>query len=379
MNILIKLRNDIIGFLYRNVLRKVLFKIKPEEAHSRILGLGKILGSNAFSRKAVSLCFNFSDPRLKQNICGITFENPVGLAAGFDKDAEIIKIMPSVGFGFTEVGSITHEAYEGNPKPWLWRLPNSRGLVINYGLKNKGAQVIAERLISDSGRISNIPLGISIAKTNSPKTAGVEEGISDYIGGIRSFLEIGDYLTINISCPNAYGGQPFTDSRVLNQLLREVGRLNIQKPIFLKMPPDISFELIDGIIELANQYRISGFICSNLTKKRDNPKIILEEIRRIPLSIGSISGKPVEEMANNLIAHVYQKTRGEKIIIGCGGIFSAQDAYKKIKIGASLVQLITGMVFEGPQLISQINLGLSQLLKRDGFKNISQAIGADFK
>jgi len=208
---------------------------------------------------------------------------------------------------------------------------------------------------------------------------GIEKEINDYLKGIQVFLNIGDYLAINISCPNAHGGQPFTDPDRLNLLFQEIDKLNIKKPIFLKMPPDLSFEMVDKIIELAEQYHISGFICSNITKNRNNPKIIPEEINQVPAGIGGISGKPSEEMTNNLIAYVYKKTRGEKIIIGCGGIFSAEDAYKKIRMGASLLQLITGMIFEGPQLISEINLGLCQMLKKDGFKNISQAIGADFK
>lgn len=372
----IKLKNSIIGFLYRNILRKLFFKIDAEKAHNHVVRLGKILGSNILLRKAVSLCLNFSNPLLKQNICNITFKNPIGLAAGFDKNAKLIKIIPSVGFGFTEVGSITAEPCPGNPKPRLWRLIKSKGLVVNYGLNNEGSQVIAKKLAKQP---NNIPLGINIAKTNSPKTAGIKEGINDYLKGIRSFLNIGDYLAINISCPNAYGGQPFTDSHSLNLLLAEIDKLNIKKPIFLKMPLDLPLESIDKIIESADHYHVSGFICANLTRNRNNPKIIPEEIKRIPKNIGSISGKPIEEMTNDLIAYIYQKTKSEKIIIGCGGIFNAEDAYKKIKLGASLLQLITGMIFEGPQLLSEINLNLCRLLKKDGFKNISQAVGADFK
>ncbi len=378
-NIFIKVRNSIIGFFYRNIFKKIFFKIDPEITHDRAVQMGKILGSNIFLKKAVSFCLSFSDPALKQNICGITFENPIGLAAGFDKDAEIIEIMPNVDFGFTEVGSITGQPCLGNPKPRLWRLPKSRGLVVHYGLKNDGAEEISKRLAEKKQKINKIPLGINIAKTNSSDMVGIEKEINDYLKGIQVFLNIGDYLAINISCPNAHGGQPFTDPDRLNLLFQEIDKLNIKKPIFLKMPPDLSFEMVDKIIELAEQYHISGFICSNITKNRNNPKIIPEEINQVPAGIGGISGKPSEEMTNNLIAYVYKKTRGEKIIIGCGGIFSAEDAYKKIRMGASLLQLITGMIFEGPQLISEINLGLCQMLKKDGFKNISQAIGADFK
>lgn len=371
-----KLRNTIISFLYENLLRRIFFKLDPEKMHDWTIYLGRILGNNILLRKVTALCFSFSDPILKQNIAGISFENPIGLAAGFDKNAQLIKIMPSVGFGFMEVGSFTGQSCLGNPRPRLWRLTKSQGLVVNYGLKNDGAKIISQRLVNQS---SKIPLGINIGKTNSPDTVEVRKGINDYLKGIQAFLNIGDYLTINISCPNAYGGESFTEPDSLNLLLEQVDKLNIKKPIFLKMAPDLPWGQVDKIIELANQYRLTGFICSNLSKDRNSSKIFPEEISKIPQGIGSISGKSVEQSANEQIAYICQKTRGQKVIIGCGGVFSAEDAYKKIKLGASLIQLITGMIFKGPQVISQINLGLSQLLKRDGFESVSQAIGVDIK
>ena len=377
-NTFIKIRNNIILLLYKNIFKKILFKIDPEKVHDHAIKIGQVYGSNILFRKITSLFFSFSDPKLEQNICNIIFKNPVGLAAGFDKNARIIKIMPGIGFGFTEVGSITSNPCDGNPKPRLWRLPESKSIIVNYGLNNDGVEVISKKLFKDRNKWE-IPVGINVAKTNSLETNDIRNGIDDYINGIRFFLDIGDYLTINISCPNTSGGRPFVDSDSLNLLLREVNGLDIRKPIFLKMPPDLSFDQVDKIIELAEQYNITGFICSNLTKDRNNSKIILEELNKVPEGVGGISGKPAEEMTNNLISYVYKKTNGKKIIIGCGGIFSAEDAYKKIKLGASLLQLITGMIFEGPQVISQINLGLCELLKEDGFKNISEAIGIDSK
>jgi len=374
---MIKLRNNIIGFLYRNILRKIFFMMDAERVHNHALIAGRILGSNVLFRKITSIFFNFSSPMLKQNICGIAFKNPIGLAAGFDKDAKIIKIIPNVGFGFTEVGSITSQFCPGNPKPRLWRLVESKGIVVNYGLNNQGAEKNAQRL-TKKNLLAEIPIGINIAKTNSLETDEINKGIDDYLKGIQFFLDIGDYLTINISCPNTYGGQPFIDPNHLSQLFEKVDELNIKKPIFLKMPPDISLDRVDKIIDLVERYNLTGFICSNLTKDRTNLKVVKGEINHIP-DIGGVSGKPTEELANNQIAYICQKTKGQKVIIGCGGVFNAKDAYKKIRLGASLIQLITGMIFEGPQLISQINLGLCQLLKKDRFKNISEAVGVDVK
>jgi dihydroorotate dehydrogenase len=369
---MIKFRNDLIGFLYRGLLKRVFFKFDEEKMHNGAIRLAKVLSSSAITKKTTSFCLNFSDNSLKQKIFNIIFENPIGLAAGFDKNAEIVHIAPSIGFGFVEVGSVTAEPCEGNPKPRLWRLPKSKSIVVHYGLKNDGSQLILERLRQKKPKI---PFGVSVARTNSPLTTQEENGIRDLIKCARIFSNTGDYLTINISCPNSFGGQPFSDPVLLEKLLQRLNRLNIKKPIFLKMSPDLPLEAIDKIVDVADYYNISGFICSNLSKKRNLAEIIKNEAARIPKDKGGISGKPLEKLANQQISHVYRRTKGKRIIIGCGGIFSAEDAYEKIRLGASLLQMITGLIFEGPQIVSQINLGLATMLEKDGFKNISQAVG----
>lgn len=366
----IKIRNLIIGFFYRNLLKRIFFLIDPEIVHDRMIKLGSFLGKYQVARSVCGKLFEYDNKCLEQNILGIPFNNPLGLAAGFDKDALLTDIIPSVGFGFMEVGSITAKKCEGNPKPRLWRLKKSQGLVVYYGLKNEGAVSISERL---KEKIFKIPVGISIAKTNSPDTVDVEKGIEDYIETFKRFQNIGDYYTINISCPNAFGGQPFTSKEKLGKLLSELGKIKTTKPIFLKISPDLSKKEIDDIIKTSKEHRIHGFICTNLTKKRDNPRIIDKDIPKE----GGLSGKIVEDLANEVISYVYRKTKGKYIIIGCGGVFSDESAYKKIKLGASLIQLITGMIFEGPQLISEINQGLVKLLRKDGYKNIGQAVGRD--
>ncbi|PIN78944.1 dihydroorotate dehydrogenase (quinone), partial [Candidatus Woesearchaeota archaeon CG10_big_fil_rev_8_21_14_0_10_34_8] len=184
-----------------------------------------------------------------------------------------------------------------------------------------------------------------------------------------------DYETINISCPNAFGGEDFTDPNSLHKLLLQIDKTKNSKPVFLKISPDLKNKEIDEIIKVADKHKIAGFICTNLTKSRDNKKILDENVPEK----GGISGKVVEDLANEMISYVYKKTQGKYIIIGCGGISSAEDAYKKIKSGASLVQLITGAIFEGPQLMSEINQGLVRLIEEDGYNNISDAIGVDVK
>lgn len=360
-------------FFYKKILRRILFLRDPEKTHDFILSRGAFLGRSPVGQKFVSFLLNYENPALEQNIFGIRFKNPVGLAAGFDKNAQLTQIIGDVGFGFTEIGSVTARPCAGNPKPRLWRLKKSKGIIVNYGLKNDGAKIIYDRL---KNLKFNLPIGVSIARTNSPEVVGLEKEIADYAESFKIFENLGDYFALNISCPNTCGGMSFAEPANFEKLLRELNKIEIKKPIFVKFPPDISLAAADKILDLCRNFSIiKGFIISNLTKNREIVKANREELEKIDKGVGGISGKAMEELSNNLISYVYKQTGGDYVIIGCGGIFSAEDAYKKIKLGANLVQLITGMIFEGPQLIGQINKGLVKLLKKDGFKNISEAVG----
>ncbi|MBP7005648.1 quinone-dependent dihydroorotate dehydrogenase [Patescibacteria group bacterium] len=359
--------------LYRHGAKPFFFAQDPEDVHDRMCELGQNIGRFRVTRWLARKFFRYENNMLEQDIWGIRFSNPIGLAAGFDKNAHLTAVLPSVGFGFEEVGSITGERCEGNPRPRLWRLPQSRGLVVYYGLKNDGCEAIAARL--HEKRFA-IPIGISVAKTNSPETVDVGAGIADYVKAFRAFLDIGQYFTINISCPNTFGGEPFTDPARLHLLLTEIDKIETQKPILLKMPADITTEQLDALVTVANQHRVHGFILSNLTKAFDRSEIHSDEIKG--MVHGGISGKPTFQASNELLAHLYKTVGKRYVIIGCGGVFSAEDAYEKICQGASLIQLITGMIFEGPQCIGEINRGIVELLKRDGFKTVSEAVGSRF-
>lgn len=375
-NELIAVRNKTIGVIYRLILKPIFFQFDPEKVHDFMTSVGNLSGKLWLSRKINHLAFGYHHKALEQTIADIHFPNPIGLAAGFDKNAELTQIIPEIGFGYEEIGSITGEPCKGNPKPRLWRLPKSKSIVVYYGLKNIGSEKMAEKLKHlDKKTHKHFPLGISIAKTNCADTVDTQAGINDYVKAFKQLHQYGDYITINISCPNAYGGQPFTDAEKLKKLLIEIDKIQSKKPIFLKVSPDLDEKNLDEILAVVSEHNISGFICSNLTKNRNNSKI---KDLKIPEQ-GGLSGKVVEDLANKQIATIYQKTRGKYTIIGCGGIFTAEDAYKKIKAGASLLQLITGMIYEGPQMISEINHGLVKLLKRDGYNNIHQAIGIDYK
>ena len=365
----------LIGFFYRTFLKPFLFRKDPEIVHDNMLALGERLGRSSSARFLISKTLRYENEVLRQRLCGIDFANPVGLAAGFDKNGKLTDILPCVGFGFEEIGSVTYEPCAGNPKPRLGRLPKSRGIVVHYGLPNEGAGHVLENL---SGRKFIFPLGISIAKTNSPKTADKNAGIADYAGGfaLAAQSKVGDYITLNISCPNAYGGEPFTNARDLEDLLATLSRIQNKKPVFIKLPADISESECGELLSVCKKYSMSGIIVSNLTKDRLSPAVDQNEIRA-SLPNGGISGKPTFEKSNKLIGFACEYFKNDFVIVGCGGIFSAEDAYQKIRLGASLVQLITGMIFEGPQLIAEINRGLVRMLKRDGFANIREAVGVD--
>lgn len=368
--LLVYCRDKIIEVLYRFVIKPILFRQDPEDAHNHACRLGILLGKRKSTKYLIRILFNYQNSILEQRILGIHFQNPIGLGGGFDKNAELTDIIPEVGFGFMEVGSITAKACEGNPKPRLWRLPQLQSLRVWYGLKNDGAETIWERL---SKKRFSIPLGINIAKTNNKETTETEAGIKDYLETYKQFLQIGDYDVINISCPNSFGGEAFTDPEKLEKLLKALSAFPKIKPVFIKLSPDLSPSIVDQILEIATLHDIDGFICTNLVKKIE--KTLAEGIP----GQGGLSGKLSNEKSTALISYIYKKTKGSFVIIGLGGVFNAEDAYKKIKAGASLIQLITGMIYKGPQRISQINRGLVKLLKQDGLGSISQAVGADYR
>lgn len=357
--------------IYKRFIKPVLFLQDPEKVHDRATKLASLFGKWQISKTITKNLFHYENKALKQKILGITFKNPIGLSAGFDKNGDMIDIVPHLGFGFTQVGTITDQAYEGNPRPRLYRLPKSKALIVYFGLKNIGATKILPKI----PKKPKIPVSISIGKTNCTATSSTEAGIKDYCACIRKSIKSGkgDFYTINISCPNTFGGEPFTTPTKLDTLLKAICKTRPSKPVFLKMPINKSWPQFKKLLDVATKNKIDGVIIGNLNKNFQD-KTIKDHI---PKHLkGGISGLPTKELCNNLISKTYKYCGNKLTIIGVGGIFSAQDAYHKIKLGASLLQLITGMIYEGPQLISQINKELVTLLKKDGHKNISQAIGS---
>ncbi len=367
--------------IYNSAVKPILFKMDPEFVHDRYTFLGNVLGSNPVSRSSVAMFYKYENPILAQKINGITFKNPIGLAAGFDKDAKLMKILPEISFGFEEVGSITYEPYGGNPKPRLVRLPKDKAIIVYYGLKNKGSKILKNRFVKNGKRIEyKIPIGISVAKTNKNHKTQSDK-IQDWVNGLKAMKDCGDYVTINLSCPNTFDTQNFCEANFLDALLSGIVKSNVKfnVPVYLKISADISTEQLDKMLVVVKKYLfIKGFIFSNLVKDRSTIKLKSKKSEYEKYK-GGISGPLVGEKSIKNVAHLYKQTRGEYTIIACGGVFSAQDAYNYIKSGANLVQLVTGMIYGGPSTIKNINKGLVLLLQKDGYTNISQAVGADFR
>ncbi|MEK7094529.1 MAG: quinone-dependent dihydroorotate dehydrogenase [Patescibacteria group bacterium] len=368
--------NERINFmLYKSVLKPLFFRFEPEFVHERITAFGEFLGKFKISRWVVNGLCHYEHRSLETEICGIKFKNPVGLSAGFDKDVRLTRIIPEVGFGFMEVGAITQFPYSGNPGRRLLRLPKDNALIVYYGLKNIGADAVYKKI---QKMIFKIPVGINIAKTNRDDIKG-EDSVKDYVNTYRLLSPYFAYSTINISCPNAQDGCSFQDNaELLRKLLSALSCEKKSAPIFLKISNHLSESDIDRILNVVDEYKIiNGFIVSNLSKDRASLNLKSSSDTLDSLPLGGISGKPIQQKTDRLISYIYQKTGGKYVIVGVGGIFTAEDAYKKIKAGASLVQLITGMVYGGPLTIKRINQGLVNLLKDDGYNSIGEAIGKD--
>ncbi len=380
MSFIIGIRNFILRILYR-IIRPLIFLMEPESAHYTLKRVGVFLGSNPLTRSITSLFFNYGHKSLNTTVDGIEYRNPVGLSAGFDKDGELTKIYPSLGFGLAELGSFTGEVCAGNPGKRLFRMVKSKSILVWYGLNNQGAETISKRLQGqDFGKLR---VGINAAKSNITPEFHLQDSIDDYIKTMTCFKDIGDYYTINISCPNTQDGEPFVDRDNLDALLSQVNeriRPISNRPIYLKFAAEMTVDELNTVVDACLDHGLEGVVLTNLAKPAHNQEHIPEELpsakHQLPPGKGGMSGLPLQRTATNVIRHVYRRSRGQLTIIGVGGIFSAKDAYEKITSGASLLHMISTMIFDGPQNINEINRGLVKLMKKDGFNSIAEAVGS---
>jgi len=380
MSTIIGIRNLILRILFR-VMRPMIFLMDPEQAHYSMKRIGVFLGSNFITKAFTSLLFDYGHKSLNVEVDGIQYRNPIGLSAGFDKDGELTKIYPNLGFGLAELGSITGEICPGNPGKRLFRMVKSKSIVVWYGLNNMGAEKLSARLKGQ--KFGRLRVGINAALSNMSSEFDLDSSIADYLKTMTLFKDIGDYYTVNISCPNTQEGEPFVDRASLGALLTAINthiRPITNKPIYVKLAADMSVEEIDTIVDACVEHKMEGVVCTNLAKPKYNTEHRPEEYPTtkglLPAGKGAMSGLPLQRISTNVVRHVYRRTRGKLTIIGVGGIFNARDAYEKITSGASLCHMITTMIFDGPQNINEINRGLVKLLKADGFSTIAEAVGS---
>ena len=348
--------------------KHLLFKADPEVLHDLVLKVGSKIGNKKLVKNALKALYDFEDEMLHINLFGREFRNPVGLAAGFDKNGELIELFPYLGFGFAEIGSVTAKPSKGNPKPRIFRLTEDEALINRMGLNNYGAEAVAEKL---SGKRFEMPVGINLAKT--PEIMG-KHGVEDFLYSFERLYPLGDFTVLNISCPNTKDGKTFEDKEALDELLESLSELreNFNKPLLIKISPDLSYKALDDILEVSKEHKIDGYVICNTTTQRCNLKTDEERVKKI--GYGGLSGKPIKDRATELIRYVYSQSDDE-IIIGVGGIFSAEDAYEKITAGSSLVELFTGLVYKGPGVVKKINKGLTNILEKEGFSKIEEAVG----
>jgi dihydroorotate dehydrogenase len=342
--------------IYKHI-RSALFRIEPEKAHNLTLKALR-LGARLLPEPRPD------DYLLGSDVLGLHFSNPFGLAAGFDKNAEVPTAMHKLGFGFTEVGTLTPEAQLGNPTPRVFRLPEHEAVINRLGFNNRGQRDAYERLLEHRGK------GIIGVNIGANKTA--TDRIADYVTGVARFKLLADYLTINISSPNTPGLRDLQAADALDELIGRVAEQQSPIPVFLKIAPDLADEEISDIVRVAREHKIQGLIISNTTLERtavaDHPHAN---------ESGGLSGRPLMDASTRLLSDIYKLAGEDLVLIGVGGIRSGADAYAKIRAGASLVQLYTALVFQGPFAIRQMKKDLVDLLRRDGFNSLQSAVGAD--
>ena len=362
--------------LYKSLIRPLLFLGDPEKTHEQTLAL---LSKIESFEGVLERLYSVQDDRLRIRVSSLNFPNPVGLAGGFDKNAIAVKTIAGFGFGFLEIGAVTALAQPGNPKPRLYRLPEDEALINRLGFNNEGATAIAERLkaLRGNGTSLKIPLGINIGRSKIVET---KDAVADFVSAFDKLYPYGDFFTLNVSSPNTPQLRDLQERERLQGLLRAIQERNYQfssrlgqtpKPVLVKIAPDMDFSQADDIVGVAMAEKISGIIATNATA------FLRETLASGSLEPGGLSGKPLRALATSFVRHLHRAVGGKLPIIGVGGIFTAADAYEKIRAGASAVQIYTGFIYEGPAAVKHINQGLIRLMERDGFKSIAEAVGTE--
>jgi dihydroorotate dehydrogenase len=345
--------------MYKTLLRPIFFLVNPETIHHWVMGLLKLSGKIPGMRRALKWFFTVKDHRLEKELFGIRFPNPVGIAAGFDKNAEVYEELSSLGFGFVEIGTVTPKAQPGNPKPRLFRLTKDRALINRMGFNNRGLE---QAVVQLKKRKSNVIIGGNIGKNTLTPNAIAYQDYEENFAGLFDFV---DYFVVNVSCPNISDLKELQDQEALMEILNRLQLINNskpkRKPILLKISPDLNDKQLDEVIDIVRLTRIDGVVATNTSIKRNLNNYDKNEIEAI--GNGGLSGLPVRDRSTEVIRYLANKSDKAFPIIGVGGIFMAQDAIEKLEAGADLVQVYTGFIYEGPCIAKKINKAILKQMK----------------
>ncbi len=375
---------------YRQLLRPLIFsglKLDPESLHGSVIatlawlgqpipanGLGKIWAEQRQRWLRQQLCCEH--PRLRQTCWGLTFANPLGLAAGFDKDGEAALAWPLMGFGFAELGTVTRLAQPGNPKPRLFRLVEDDAALNRMGFNNQGAAALAQRLATHwPDQRPTSPVGINLGKS---KLTDLADAAADYRFSFQQLYPYGDYFVVNVSSPNTPGLRSLQATDQLAPILAALQQENTAaKPLLVKIAPDLAWADIDAVVDLAQAHGLAGIIATNTTIARAGlkTKVLPQTGNPIDQEAGGISGAPLRQRSTAVIHHIYHRTQGTLPIVGVGGIFTAEDAWDKITAGATLLQVYTGWIYEGPWMVKRLLKGLLAKLDDHQLSDLSEAVG----
>lgn len=372
------------SWAYRTFVRPVLFAQDPEDVHDRAM---RTLARVSRWRPLCDLLRAFLHaPALPMEAFGLRFPNPVGLGAGMDKQGTAVPAWAAMGFGFSELGAVTWHAQVGNPRPRVFRVISEGAIVNRMGFNNAGAPVFAERLANwrRTGRWPDHPVGINLGKS---KATPLADAPADYARSLRALWAVADFFVVNVSSPNTPNLRLLQDREALDAILAALQEVNREqaarqqppsagalKPILIKVAPDLEFEALDQILELVEPRKIAGFVATNTTISR--PASRNARVMDVYAETGGLSGRPLRARSTEVIQHLHRRAQGKLPIIGVGGIFSAADAWEKITAGARLIQIYSGLVYEGPGLPRQIVKGLRRRLAQGGFKSLREAVGS---
>jgi dihydroorotate dehydrogenase len=380
------------GWLHKKVLRPLLFKQDAERSHNFVVAQLARSSKNKLACKIIKKIYGA--PELPTEVFGLKFPNPVGLAAGMDKHAAAVPGWAALGFGFSEIGGVTWHAQPGNPQPRIFRAVADEAVINRMGFNNSGAEAVAQKLsdLKNSGRWPDHPVGINLGKS---KITPLEKAAEDYANSFRVLRDLADFFVVNVSSPNTPNLRQLQDKSALDEIFAAIQEINDGRdgvspspifnsrtptrrpshlPILVKVAPDLSFDALDEILELVAPRKIAGIVATNTTISRPQTENIA--LQKIYAETGGLSGKPLRARSTEIIRHLRKQTNGKLPIIGVGGIFDADDAWEKITAGASLVQIYTGMVYEGPGIAKKIVSGLREKLRQSGMKNLSAAVGS---